>query len=69
MTTTTVQIIETDNFNRDNTDEILVADNVHPYYSKIICEALNKKHSGHDSQTFFKIESSDYKLFIFDPNS
>lgn len=64
-----MKIIGTDNFDRDNVDDFLVADHVSDTeMATIIVDALNAKFCNHDNApTFFKSVPDEYKLHVFEP--
>lgn len=58
-----MKIIKTDNFQRDEMSDSLVAETLSPYYAKIIVKLLNKKLSGNESQSYFREVKDDYELY------
>lgn len=60
-----MKIIAIDNFNRENVDDILVAENVNRYYGKLIVDLLNQKFSV-NYDWFYKLVDDDYKLYKFE---
>jgi hypothetical protein len=61
-----MKIIGVDNYDRENVSDILVAENVNEYYSKLIVKKLNV---GGDESRFYKAVNDDYALYVFDPTS
>ncbi len=57
-----MKIIRVDNFDRGSLPEVLIAENVKPYYAKYIIEFLNNKFSGDHSPEYFELEEDDYVL-------
>lgn len=62
-----MKIIKSDNFNRENVSERLVAESVPPVYANIIADLLNDRFSGSQSEAFFRAEKDDYQLYVFEP--
>lgn len=64
-----MKIIKVDNFGGEdpNSDDVLVAENVHKYYGPKIVGWLNEKYSGDYSPDYFRLEEDNYKLRKFDP--
>lgn len=64
-----MKIVGTDNFNRDNVDDQLIADNIKiEEYANTMCEALNKQFCNYDhAPTHFKVFPDDYKLLKWEP--
>jgi len=63
-----MKIVKVDNFDRENTSDVLIANNVHNFYAEYIAEALNKKFSpGDHSPDFFRAVENDYKPYKFEP--
>ena len=62
-----MKIVQTDNFCRDNISEVLIAENVPEYYAKIILEFLLDEYTSEQGSNYYKIESDDYQLYIFEP--
>ena len=60
-----MKIIAIDNFNRENVDDMLVAENVNRYYGKLIVDLLNQKFSV-NYDWFYKLVDDDYKLYEFE---
>ncbi len=60
-----MKIIAIDNFNRENVDDMLVAENVNRYYGKLIVDLLNQKFSV-NYDWFYKLVDDDYKLYKFE---
>lgn len=62
-----MKLIQTDNYNRDDIDEILIAENItNEAFAEIMKEALNKKFSGDFSSFFCKIVPDEYELKEYD---
>lgn len=61
-----MKIIKTDNFDRENRPDVLIAESVHPYYAASIAELLNKRYSGSVPDDYFMSVADDYKLFVPD---
>lgn len=60
------KIIMVDNFNRDNVDDVLIADNViNEFMGKRIIGLLNSK-EGESSERFFRLVDKDYELYKFE---
>lgn len=57
-----MKIIQIDNFDRDNPPNIVIAENITPYYAKYILEFLNNKFSGDHSTEYFELKEDDYVL-------
>jgi len=57
-----MKLIKTDNFDRDNQPDILLAENVNEYWGKKMVEFLNDKYSNDRSCAFFKLVPDEYKL-------
>lgn len=62
-----MKIIRVDNFDRENRDDLLIAENVHKYYANKLCDTLNKEDGDEMSPNFFRVVDDDYKLFEFEP--
>jgi hypothetical protein len=63
-----MKIIGVDNFDRDDRDEILVAENVPNHFVQDIVEMLNKKYCNSDySPYFYKAVEDSHKLYIWEP--
>ena len=62
-----MKIICKDNFDREGHDDILVAENVQPFYLHYIVEFLNEKFGGETSPSFFVAKEDSYKLYVFEP--
>lgn len=63
-----MKIICTDNFNRENVDESVVAENIKSEtHAKVMAEGLNAKFSGDHSQDYFVVRPDDYKPYRFEP--
>ena len=62
-----VKIVQTDNFNRDDVSDTLVAENVPPYYAEKIVKFLNDTLGGERSSAYFQVKPDEYKLYVFDP--
>jgi hypothetical protein len=60
-------IIATDNFDREQINDKLIAAKVPDFYTEAIVEFLNDKFSGPDAQMFFKAVPEDYELHDFQP--
>jgi hypothetical protein len=61
-----MKIICTDNFDRENTADRLIAENVHKDYCSDFVKFLNDKFSGDYEPNYFKAVEDDYELFIPD---
>jgi hypothetical protein len=57
-----MNIICTDNFDRDEVADVVIAENVSYVYGQELVDFLNAKHGGRDSSYFFKMVSNEYKL-------
>lgn len=63
-----MKIINTDNYDRDNHSDILIAENITSVtFAKFIADSLNQKYGGENSSNFFKAVEDDYKLYTFEP--
>ena len=62
-----MKIIMVDNFNSETKDDILIAENVQPYYAQFIADMLNDKYGGADSPDFFRAVQDEYVLFRWEP--
>lgn len=62
-----VNIIRTDNFNRDNVSDTMVAENVGTFYAEKITEFLNEKFGGPESPNFYRVVPLDHKLYVWEP--
>lgn len=64
-----MKIIEVDNFDGEgpNSNDVVVAENVHDYYGPKIVEWLIEKYSGDYSSSYFRLVEDDYKLKRFEP--
>ena len=63
-----MKIIKIDNFDRENVDDVLIAENVKEPYACCFVDFLNKKYSRPNASWFYVVVSDDYKLHVFDPN-
>jgi molybdate-binding protein len=61
-----MKIIKVDSYNRETYSDVLIAENVHAGYGKIIVDLLNNNARRSDSD-FFKLVDDNYKLFEFKP--
>jgi len=57
-----MKIILTDNLNRDEVGDRLIATNVNEYWAARIVMLLNDKYSGDHSVVYFKAVVDDFKL-------
>lgn len=64
-----MKIIDTDNFDGDYPNEVIVADNItDPTKARIMCDALNEKLSGTYAPRFYKVVDDNYQLApLFEP--
>jgi len=62
-----MKIIRKDNFDRDTVSEHLIAENVSPFYGRIIVEALNEELSGDNAPDYFKLVPDSHKLYTYEP--
>lgn len=64
-----MKIIKVDNFDGEgpNSDDKIVAENVHEYYGPLILEWLIKTFSDDYSRDYFRIVEDNYKLKKFEP--
>jgi len=62
-----MKIVQTDNFDRENVSETLIAENVPEFYAKLILEFLIDKHTSERGLNYYKIVEDDYKLYVFEP--
>ncbi len=58
-----MKIICVDNFDRENVDDTLIAENVSEHFVKVIVEPLNEKFSG---SVYFRAVPDDHKLHVFE---
>lgn len=64
--TATVKIISVDNRDKDDSEDVLIADNITVViYADDMVRALNKLYSGPHAPRFFLVVDSDYKLKTF----
>lgn len=62
-----MKLIQTDNYNRDNIDEVLIAENItNEAFAKTMKEALNEKFCGEFSPFYCKIVPDEYELKEYD---
>ena len=61
-----MKIIRTDNFDKAFIPDDLIAENVNEFSAKLIAKLLNK-HTGMNSQDYFKAVPDDRKLYEFGP--
>jgi len=61
-----MKIIAHDNFDRENVDDIVVAENVPAYWANQIVDALNRGVAA-NSARFLKAHPDDYKPYEFKP--
>jgi hypothetical protein len=59
-----MKIIKVDNHNKETYNDVLIAENVHAGYGKIIVDLLNNNARRSDSD-FFKLVDDNYKLYKF----
>ena len=57
-----MKIIQTDNFDRDDIGDQLLADNVSKYWAERIVTLLNDKYSGSVTDFYCQAVSDNYKL-------
>ena len=62
-----MKIIQTDNFDRDNVSEQLIAESVPPYWAKKIVALLNGKYSGSETSFFCAAKPDGYQLYTWEP--
>ena len=62
-----MKIVQSDNFDRENISEQLIADNVSEYWANKIVTLLNNKYSGSETSFYCSVESDDYKLYTWEP--
>jgi hypothetical protein len=63
-----MKIIATDNLNRENVSESVVAENVSEYYAPIIVTALNEKLCTSDyASSFYVARPDNYTPYTFEP--
>ena len=56
-----MKIVIIDNYDRENTTDLLVCENVHPLMGELICELLNKEEPD-SSPCYFTVKPDDYEL-------
>lgn len=61
-----MKIIAVDNFDKETHDDVLICENVSEYYSKLIVDFLNDKHSGEHADEYFMAVKDDHVLYTFD---
>jgi len=61
-----VKIVQSDNFDRENISEQLLAENVPEYWADKIVELLNDKYSGSTTSFYCSAKKDNYKLYIFE---
>lgn len=57
-----MKIICVDNYNRELYNDLVIAENVHKAYGKLIVDLLNESPRTSD-EDYFKLVEDDYKLF------
>ena len=62
-----MKIVGASNFDLETVNDVLVAENVQPFYIDHIVKALNEKYACEHSTYFFKSVEDDYKLHVFEP--
>jgi len=62
-----MKIIKVDNFDKESIPDVLIAENVHKFYVKIIVDFLNEKYSYDMSPIFYKAVDDNYKLRKYIP--
>jgi hypothetical protein len=63
----TMKIVAHSNFDNESVSDLLIADNVHPYYGLKLIDFLQDKLSTTYSKYYFKLVDKDYKLYTFEP--
>lgn len=59
-----MKIVQHDNFNRESIADFLVAENIKSEaYAKVMCDALQAKYGGENSDAFFQVKNDDYRLW------
>jgi len=62
-----MKIVQSDNFDRDNISEQLIADNVPEFWASKIVSLLNDEYSGSTVDFYCSVKPDDYKLFTWEP--
>ena len=62
-----MKIIGISNFDLETVNDVIVAENVQPFYVDTIVDALNKKLCSEHATYFYKAVEDDYKLHVFEP--
>jgi hypothetical protein len=62
-----MKIVGKSNFDLDNVNDILVAENVNLEYADRILDFINDKFTSSSSGYYFFLEKDDYKLYKFEP--
>ena len=62
-----MKIIGISNFDLETVNDILVAENVPPFYAKLLVDILNKKLCSKHATYFYKAVENNYKLKVFEP--
>lgn len=57
-----MKIILTDNYDRDDVGDVLLAENINLYWGRIIVDILNAKFGGENSATYFLMVTDSHKL-------
>jgi hypothetical protein len=60
-----MKIICVDNYNRENYDDVLIAENVHKGYGKLLVDLLNESPKRGDSD-YFRLVEDDYELYKYE---
>ncbi len=61
-----MRVIMTDNFDRENVSDSIVAENLNEFYAELIAKLLNGKGDDY-TQEYYKAVADDYKLYQFEP--
>ena len=62
-----MKIVQTDNFDRENVSESLIAENVPEFWAEKIVTLLNDKYSGSTTSFFCQVKPDDYQLYKWEP--
>lgn len=62
-----MKIIQSDNFNRDEVSEQLIAENVPEFWAEKIAKLLNEKYSGDGSSFYCSVKPDDHQLYTWEP--
>lgn len=62
-----MKIVQSDNYDRDDVSEQLIAENVPEYWASKIVELLNDRYSGSETAFYCSVKPDDHKLFIWEP--